>query len=88
MLEWTRKWVEVGRERDVRDRRRGIRREKQRKCPPTWMECTVALEVALCDDGDVTVDDVDVTVVEDNVTVDDVDVTVDDLAPMTGRPRP
>ena len=38
MLEWTRKWVKVGRERDVRDGRRGIRREK-RKCPPTWMEC-------------------------------------------------
>ena len=50
--------------------------------------CTVALEVALCDDGDVTVDDVDVTVVEDNVMVDDVDVTVDDLVPMTGWPRP
>ena len=32
---------------------------------------TVALEVALCDDVDVTVDNVD-------VTVDDVDVTVDD----------
>ena len=29
MLEWTRKCVEVGRERDVRDGRRGIRREKQ-----------------------------------------------------------
>ena len=41
----------------------------------------MALEVALCDDGDVTVDDVD-------VTVDEGDVTVDDLAPMTGRPRP
>ena len=39
MLEWTRKCVEVGRERDVRDGRRGIRREKRRKCPPTWMEC-------------------------------------------------
>ena len=39
MLEWTRKWVEVGRERDVRDGRRGIRREKRRKSPPTWTEC-------------------------------------------------
>ena len=39
MLEWTRKWVEVGRERDVRDGRKGIRREKRRKCLPTWMEC-------------------------------------------------
>ena len=29
MLEWTRKWVEVGRERDVRDGRRGIRRENE-----------------------------------------------------------
>ena len=38
MLKWTRKWVEVGRERDVRDGRRGIR-EKRRKCPHTWMEC-------------------------------------------------
>ena len=37
MLEWTRKWVEVGRERDVRDGRSGIIREKRRKCPPTWM---------------------------------------------------
>ena len=39
MLECTREWVEVGRERDVRDGRRGIRREKQRKCLPTRMEC-------------------------------------------------
>ena len=23
----------------LRDGRRGIRREKRRKCPPTWMEC-------------------------------------------------
>ena len=31
MLEWTQKWVEVGRERDVRDGRRGIRRENTKK---------------------------------------------------------
>ena len=29
MVEWTRKWVEVGRERDVRDGRRGKRIEKR-----------------------------------------------------------
>ena len=39
MLEWTRKWVAVRRERDVRDGRRGIRREKRRRCLSTWMEC-------------------------------------------------
>ena len=49
---------------------------------------TVALEVALCDDVDVTVDDVNATVDEGDVTVDDGYVTVDNLAPMTGRPRP
>ena len=52
MLEWTRKWVEVGRERDMRDGRRGIRREKRRKCLPTWMECDQVsyelLHVCLC----------------------------------------
>ena len=29
MLEWTQKWVKVRRERDVKDGRRGIRREKR-----------------------------------------------------------
>ena len=37
MLEWTRKWVEVGRETDVGDGRRGIRREKTKKVS-TYMD--------------------------------------------------
>ena len=48
----------------------------------------MALEVALCDDVNVTVDEGDVMVDDVDVTVDEGDVTVDDLAAMTSRPRP
>ena len=38
MLEWTRKKAEHGREREVGDGRRQIKREEMEKVP-TWMAC-------------------------------------------------
>ena len=77
ILDRTQKTVGHGRERELGDGRRGIRREDMGMVSYGGPGGR-ATRRCLCDDDDATIDDGDATIDDGDATIDDDDATIDD----------